>query len=401
MVLPPSGRCSQCRRLVAPRTAQDNSVAACARRVASRHGLGPRGVLPVPRRAVPGDASAPMWGTSRRSRCGPSAARSQGPADVDRMLLRRYLAFLTTRRYARATVARKAAALRCYFAWQRRRGVLDDDPARRLAAPGGGSRLPKVLDRSEPRGRCSTGRAAAPRRLPRRGRAPHDAGLHEALEARDDAVLELLYGCGLRVAELCGLDIGDVDMRGAMVTVMGKGRRQRRVPMHARCAEAVELWLSRGRQALVTEVSPPHAVFVNRRGARLGTRDVRRVVDRRSPVPTHPHALRHSFATHLLDGGADLRVVQELLGHASLADHAGLHSCQQGPVALGLRGDPSPSVGGGVVTDDDGGTARLWVEYKKSGERRLPRPADRLVLAPREVRRRPGGGRASPARRRI
>jgi len=139
-----------------------------------------------------------------------------------------------------------------------------------------------------------------------------------ALAARDDAVLELLYGCGLRVAELCGLDIGDVDMRSATVTVMGKGRRQRRVPMHARCAEAVELWLSRGRPELVTDVSPPHALFLNRRGARLGTRDVRRVVDRRSPVPTHPHALRHSFATHLLDGGADLRVVQELLGHASL-----------------------------------------------------------------------------------
>jgi integrase/recombinase XerC len=135
---------------------------------------------------------------------------------------------------------------------------------------------------------------------------------------RDDAVLELLYGCGLRVAELCGLDIGDLDMRSRTVTVMGKGGRQRRVPMHEHCADVVEGWLSRGRDHLVTDMSPPHAVFLNRRGARLGTRDVRRVVDRRSPVPTHPHALRHSFATHLLDGGADLRVVQELLGHASL-----------------------------------------------------------------------------------
>jgi site-specific recombinase XerD len=150
------------------------------------------------------------------------------------------------------------------------------------------------------------------------GLAPPALELHDAVAARDDAVLELLYGCGLRVAELCGLDIGDVDMRGRMVTVMGKGRRQRRLPMHIRCADALDVWLARGRVVLVTEVSPPHAAFLNRRGARLGTRDVRRIIDRRSPVPTHPHALRHSFATHLLDGGADLRVVQELLGHASL-----------------------------------------------------------------------------------
>jgi site-specific recombinase XerD len=139
-----------------------------------------------------------------------------------------------------------------------------------------------------------------------------------ALAARDDAVLELLYGCGLRVAELCGLDIGDIDLRTRTVTVMGKGGRQRRVPMHDRCADAIETWLRVGRAVVVTDVSPPQAAFLNRRGMRLGTRDVRRLLDRRSPVPTHPHALRHSFATHLLDGGADLRVVQELLGHASL-----------------------------------------------------------------------------------
>jgi site-specific recombinase XerD len=228
-------------------------------------------------------------------------------ADVDRIFLRRYLAFLTTRRYARATVARKAAALRCYFAWQRRRGALDVDPARRLASPGGRSRLPRVLDRGE-----------LDELLDGSTEAVSGPGAPDAVAARDDAVLELLYGCGLRVAELCGLDIGDVDLRAGMVTVMGKGNRQRRVPMHERCAEAIDAWLLRGREALVTDVSPPHAVFLNRRGARLGTRDVRRIVDRRSPVPTHPHALRHSFATHLLDGGADLRVVQELLGHASL-----------------------------------------------------------------------------------
>jgi len=120
------------------------------------------------------------------------------------------------------------------------------------------------------------------------------------------------------VAELCGLDTDSVDVSGRTVTVVGKGGKERRVPMHDRCTEAIEDWLEQGRHALRGPESPPGAVFLNRRGRRLGPRDVRRILDRRSPSPTHPHALRHSFATHLLDGGADLRVVQELLGHASL-----------------------------------------------------------------------------------
>jgi site-specific recombinase XerD len=237
------------------------------------------------------------------------------PAAVDRVTLRRYLAFLTTRRYARASVARKAAALRCYFAWQRRRGALQTDPARRLSAPSGGSRLPRVLDRSE-LARLLDGVS------PETPIAPTDPGpcssVEEAIQVRDDAVLELLYGCGLRVAELCGLDAIDVDLRSRTLRVWGKGGRERRLPMHDRCAQAVERWLDAGRSALAGERSPAEAVFLTPRGARLGPRDVRRVVDRRSAVPTHPHALRHSFATHLLDGGADLRIVQELLGHASL-----------------------------------------------------------------------------------
>ena len=150
------------------------------------------------------------------------------------------------------------------------------------------------------------------------GPSTFPGNLEAATRARDDAVLELLYGCGLRVAELCGLDSGDIDLRGRMVTVWGKGGRQRRVPMHDLCAEAVSRWLDRGRSPPGRPGSPREAVFLNQAGRRLGPRDVRRLLDRRSPVPTHPHALRHSFATHLLDGGADLRVVQELLGHASL-----------------------------------------------------------------------------------
>jgi len=261
----------------------------------------------------------------------------EGPSEIDRVVLRRYLAFLTTRRYARATVARKAAALRSYFAWHRRRGTIGSDPARRLVVPGGGSRLPRMLDRSElevmltgdlssgdrlTSGRSTGGRRHVPRVAPEPGEPSPEVGPVRppaaAIAARDRAVVELLYGCGLRVAELCGLDIDDVDTRGRTVDVRGKGGRERRVPMHRRCAGAVDAWTSGGRRVLVTGETPDRALFLNRRGRRLGPRDVRRVLDRLSPVPTHPHALRHSFATHLLDGGADLRVVQELLGHASL-----------------------------------------------------------------------------------
>ena len=136
---------------------------------------------------------------------------------------------------------------------------------------------------------------------------------------RDDAVLEILYGSGLRVAELCGLRPDDLDAARRSVRVWGKGSKQRVVPLSVPAVEAVELWLAEGRSAMVTERSPADAVFLNRRGGRLQPRDVRRIIDRRAGAPTHPHALRHTFATHLLDGGADLRAVQEMLGHADLS----------------------------------------------------------------------------------
>jgi integrase/recombinase XerC len=236
-----------------------------------------------------------------------------GPDEVDRVLLRRYLAFLSTMRYARASVARKAAALRCYFAWMARSGAISSDPAHLLGAPAGRSRLPRVLERSEiadllddPGKNAAAGQRGDPEELVL------------AVAHRDLAVIELLYGCGLRVAELCGLDIGDLDLEGRTVTVLGKGDRQRMVPMHNSCANVLAGWLAGPRRLLAGPETPPEAVFVNMRGRRLGTRDVRRILDRLSEAPLHPHALRHTFATHLLDGGADLRIVQELLGHASL-----------------------------------------------------------------------------------
>ncbi len=231
------------------------------------------------------------------------------PADVSRIMLRRYLAYLSTRKYARTTISRKAAALRSYFAWLSKRGVLTTDPARTLSAPGGRSRLPRVLDRSEVEELLDH---------PRADYAGVDSPPARAFELRDEAVLELLYGCGLRVSELCGLDIADVEVRALTVSVWGKGGRERKLPMHERCGGLLARWISQGRPMVVTEDSPAEALFLNRSARRLGPRDVRRILDRRSAVPTHPHALRHSFATHLLDGGADLRVVQELLGHASL-----------------------------------------------------------------------------------
>jgi integrase/recombinase XerC len=225
-----------------------------------------------------------------------------GPDGVERLTLRRYLAYLTTRRYARRTIARKAASLRRYFGWLRRTGVLAIDPSSRLSAPKGESRLPHVLRERDLDALLGAARAD-----------PGPIGL------RDVAVVELLYGSGLRVAELCALRPVDLRLAEADVVAWGKGSKQRKVPMSAPSVEAVTAWLERGRAALVTPATPVDAVFLNRRGSRLTPRDVRRILDRRSAAPTHPHALRHTYATHLLDGGADLRAVQELLGHADLA----------------------------------------------------------------------------------
>jgi len=227
------------------------------------------------------------------------------PAQVDRIVLRRYLAHLATRRYAKRSIARKAAALRRYFSWCRRTGRSESDPAVRLRAPAGEGRLPRVLTTTDARALLEDTPA----------RAGNDPA---AVRLRDDAVLELLYGSGLRVSELCGLDADAVDLERRMVTVWGKGSKQRQVPVSPPAAAAVRAWLARGRPDLAGPTSPPAAMFLNRRGHRLSPRDCRRIVDHRSAAPLHPHALRHSFATHLLDNGADLRIVQELLGHASL-----------------------------------------------------------------------------------
>jgi integrase/recombinase XerC len=226
------------------------------------------------------------------------------PTDVDRLSLRRYLAHLASTRFAKRSIARKAAAIRRYFGWARRVGVVVIDPSLGLRAPAGEGRLPRVLDGSELRSLLEPGH-------------PDDDAEPAWRRRRDDALMEMLYGSGLRVSELCSLDLGGVDARRGVVTVWGKGGKERRVPMSQAAVEAVRAWTELRREVLSD--SSGAALFLNSRGGRLGARDVRRVMDRRSATPTHPHALRHTFATHLLDGGADLRAVQELLGHSDVA----------------------------------------------------------------------------------
>ncbi len=232
-------------------------------------------------------------------------AGHDGPATVDRIVLRRYIAYLTTRRYAKRSIARKAASLRRYFGWATATGLIDADPSSTLQAPNDPGRLPRVLSAAELDALLDPPPTAASGSLPPWQRC------------RDDAVLELLYGSGIRVAELCGLSAADVDLRAGAMVVWGKGSRERRVPLSAPAVQAVTAWLAVGNDA---PRSPGvTTLFVNTRGRALTPRDVRRIIDRRSPSPTHPHALRHSFATHLLDGGADLRAVQEMLGHRDVA----------------------------------------------------------------------------------
>jgi integrase/recombinase XerC len=228
------------------------------------------------------------------------------PGAVDRKVLRRYVSHLSTRGYARRTIARKAAALRRYFGWAQRSALVTVDPSAALSVPAGVGRLPRVLRADELAALLDEPAAVV-------------AGDPPAIRLRDDAVLEVLYGSGLRVGELCGLRPDDLALGEGLVRVWGKGSKQRRVPLSAPAVHALAAWLADGRADLVGPDSPDDAIFLNRAGHRLTPRDVRRIVDRRAAVPTHPHALRHTYATHLLDGGADLRAVQELLGHSDLA----------------------------------------------------------------------------------
>lgn len=248
--------------------------------------------------------------------------------DVQLEHLREWLWVATQRGDARSTLARRAAAARGFFAWALEAGHVSVDPSVRLIAPKRAKTLPKVASAD-----------AVGDLLDRLGRAAAAQG--DPIALRDHAALELLYATGVRVSELCGLDLGDVDRERRTVRVVGKGSKERVVPFGGSAARALDAYLVRGRPVLrdrrldalaaarasapetVTDApTPGDAVFLGVRGGRMGPRAVYDLVARAlGPVTgggVGPHALRHSAATHLLDGGADLRTVQELLGHASL-----------------------------------------------------------------------------------
>ncbi|WP_243225422.1 tyrosine-type recombinase/integrase [Microbacterium sp. CIAB417] len=231
-------------------------------------------------------------------------------ADVDLETLRDWLWAATQRGDARSTLARRAAAARSFFAWAKDEELVAVDPSLRLVSPKRGRTLPTVASRDGMRALLDEQRAAAA------------GGDPEAL--RDHAILEMLYASGMRVSELCGLDLDDLDQDRATARVLGKGAKERVVPYGRPARDAIAAWSTRGRPAFSARAeNAPPAVFLGARGGRIGPRAVYALVARTlGPVVgaenVGPHALRHSAATHLLDGGADLRAVQEILGHASL-----------------------------------------------------------------------------------
>ena len=254
---------------------------------------------------------------SVRAYCGDVAtlldhARRMGrgsPGELDLRLLRSWLAGQATRGLARATVSRRAAAARAFTAWLHRTGRTPADPGLLLVSPKKARTLPGVLRRDEADTLLSVAGLAADDESP--------------LAIRDLAVLETLYASGIRVGELCALDLDDVDRERRVLRVLGKGAKERTVPIGAPALRALERWLADGRPALRSPSSGA-ALFLGSRGGRVDPRTVRRAVHRLvGHVPgapdLGPHGLRHSAATHLLEGGADLRSVQELLGHATLA----------------------------------------------------------------------------------
>lgn len=231
-----------------------------------------------------------------------------GLAGVDLTVLRGWLASMAAAERSRATLARRGAAIRTFFAWASRTGRIATDPALRLASARPSSTLPTVLSQDSAAGLLDVART----------RADDEDPVH----LRDWAALELLYATGVRVGELCSADVDDLDLPERTLRVLGKGGKERVVPVGEPAVDATRQWLDRGRPALAVDGSGP-ALFLGRRGRRLDQRQLRSAVHEVAGAARvddiAPHALRHSAATHLLEGGSDLRSVQEVLGHSSLA----------------------------------------------------------------------------------
>ncbi|MBV8929039.1 MAG: tyrosine recombinase XerC [Mycobacteriaceae bacterium] len=230
-------------------------------------------------------------------------------SDVTLPVLRSWLAAQAGAGAARTTLARRTSAVKSFTAWAARRGLLDGDPATRLQMPKARRTLPAVLRQDQALDAMAAAKSGAQQGDP--------------LALRDQLIVELLYATGIRVSELCGLDVDDIDTARRLVRVLGKGNKQRTVPFGDPAQAALQAWLAEGRPQLATPESGP-ALLLGARGRRLDQRQARTVVHQTIAAvdgapDIGPHGMRHSAATHLLEGGADLRVVQELLGHSTLA----------------------------------------------------------------------------------
>lgn len=290
-------------RAALPQSSQD-MVDAYERHLRSERGLSPHTI-----RAYVGDVVSLLGYTHGLDVIGTGELITPSGKELDLAVIRAWLAAQRTAGTGRTTLARRSAAARTFTAWAHRRGLLATDPGARLVAPRPQRKLPAVLRQDQAGDLMKAAQSGAVERDP--------------VAMRDLAIVELLYATGVRVAELCGLDVDDVDMELRVVRVIGKGDKERTVPFGLPAQRAVEDWLTHGRPALARAESPP-ALLLGVRGGRLQPGAVRQIVhDALKAVPgapdLGPHGLRHTAATHLLEGGADLRTVQELLGHATLA----------------------------------------------------------------------------------
>ncbi|MFK7767328.1 MAG: tyrosine recombinase XerC [Mariniblastus sp.] len=234
-----------------------------------------------------------------------SLGRSPSPSELTPLDLRTYVSALHEAGYAKSSVARRLASLRSYFRFAQREGLCDSNPAKPLRNPRRDRKLPHFLSSRE------IGKLlSAPPRT-------------EAMGLRDRAIFETLYSAGLRVSELVGINLSDLDLEDGLVRVRGKGKRERLAPLGSYAVKAIRAWLKKRTPAKQQSKLETSAVFLNKFGKRLTTRSIGRMLEKYLKITgldtrTSPHTLRHSFATHLLDGGADIRSVQELLGHKSL-----------------------------------------------------------------------------------
>ncbi|MGN6791262.1 MAG: tyrosine recombinase XerC [Streptosporangiaceae bacterium] len=296
-------------------------------RAFGRHLGAERGLSPHTMRAYIGDAASLLGHVAK---CG-----IEDVAEIDVSVIRAWLATQHAAGQARASIARRAASARALTAFAHERGLLETDPGALLGTLKTRRELPEVLGLDEVLAVLGDGHGkanGARRRTWVRSRSEVRAGdeppwaadnVAAAIDLRDTAIMELLYATGIRVSELCGLDIDDIDEGRRTIRVLGKGAKERVVPFGVPAERAVRQWRASGRPAVASDSSGP-ALFLGARGGRLDPRTARRVVHARiaaaGSVPDMgPHGLRHTAATHLLEGGADLRSVQEMLGHSSLS----------------------------------------------------------------------------------